>query len=164
MACRSVRPPFRACSDGSWAGVIKKISLRASERDEAERAAWRARAQAEFKAETLVFVDESGCNLAFTPLYGWAPRGERAVAQAPRNRGPNTTVLAALRTEGLQAPMIIEGTTNTEVFLTYLDEVLCQALHAGQTVVMDNLNVHRAAAVRQRIEARDCQPVFLPAL
>jgi transposase len=157
-----VRPPFRACCDGSWAGVIKKISLSASERDDAERAAWRARAQAEFKAETLVFVDESGCNLALTPRYGWAPRGERAVAQAPRNRGPNTTVLAALTTEGLQAPMLIEGSTNPDVCLTSLDQVLCPGLHSGQSVVMDNLNVHRAAAVRERIEARDCQLVFLP--
>jgi transposase len=157
-----VRPPSGGCCGESLGGVIKKISLRASERDEAERAAWRARAEAEFKAEALVFVDESGCNLALTPLYAWAPRGERAVAQAPRNRGPNTTVLAALTAEGLQAPMIIEGATNTEVFLTYLDEVLCPSLHAGQTVVMDNLNVHRAAVVRQRIEARECQLVFLP--
>jgi hypothetical protein len=46
--------------------------LSASERDEEERAAWRAQAQAEFPAEKLVFVDESGCNLALTPLYGWA--------------------------------------------------------------------------------------------
>jgi hypothetical protein len=120
-------------------GRTKKISLQASERDEAERVAWRARADKEFKAESLVFVDESGCNLALTPRYGWAPRGERAVAQAPRNRGPNTTVLAALTTEGLQASMIVEGAANTEVFLTYLDEVLCPSLHAGQTVVMDNL-------------------------
>jgi transposase len=157
-----VRPPFRACCGECWAGVIKKISLQASERDEAERAAWRARADQAFKAESLVFVDESGCNLARTPRYGWAPRGERAVAQAPRNRGPNTTVLAALTTEGLQASMIVEGAANTEVFLTYLDKVLCPSLHADQTVVMDNLNVHRAAAVRDRIEARDCQLVFLP--
>jgi transposase len=157
-----VRPPFRECCGASWAGVIKKISLQASERDETERAAWRARAEKEFKAESLVFVDESGCNLALTPRYGWAPRGERAVAQAPRNRGPNTTVLAALTTEGLQASMTVEGAANTEVFLTYLDKVLCPSLHAGQTVVMDNLNVHRATAVRERIEARECQLVFLP--
>jgi transposase len=157
-----VKPPFRGWSGASWAGVIKKISLQASERDETERAAWRARAEKEFKAEALVFVDESGCNLALTPRYGWAPRGERAVAQAPRNRGPNTTLLAALTTEGLQAPMTIEGAANTEVFLTYLDKVLCPSLHAGQTVVMDNLNVHRAAAVRPRIEACQCQLVFLP--
>ena len=95
--------------------------------------------QAEVKAESLVFVDESGCNLALTPRYGWAPRGERAVAQAPRNRGPNTTVLAALTPEGLQASRTVEGAANTEVFLTYLDKVLCPSLHAGQAVVMDNL-------------------------
>ena len=106
-------------------GRTKKISLQASERDEAERVAWRARADKEFKAESLVFVDESGCNLALTPRYGWAPRGERAVAPAPRNRGPNTPVLAALTTEGLQASMIGEGAANTEGFLTYRDEVLC---------------------------------------
>jgi transposase len=157
-----VRPPCRGWCGASWGGRTKKISLQASERDEAERAAWRTRAAAEFKAETLVFVDESGCNLALTPLYAWAPRGERAVAQAPRNRGPNTTVIAALTPEGLQAPMLIEGSTNTEVFLTYLDEVLCPTLQPGRTVVMDNLNVHRATAVRDRIEARQCQLVFLP--
>jgi transposase len=163
MVSRSVRPPFLESCGASWAGVKKKISLQASERDEAERAAWRARMQAECKAETLVFVDESGCNLALTPRYGWAPRGERAVAQVPRNRGPNTTVLAALTPEGLQGSMIVEGAANTEVFLIYLDKVLCPSLHAGQTVVMDNLNVHRATAVRERIEARGCQLVYLPA-
>jgi transposase len=144
-------------------GVTKKISVSASERDEDERAAWRAQAQAEFAPETLVFVDESGCNLALTPLYGWAPRGERAVAQAPRNRGPNTTVLAALNAEGVLAALRIEGATNTAVFLTYLDRVLCPVLRPGQVVVMDNLNVHKAAAVRQRIEACGCRLVFLPA-
>ena len=157
-----MRPPCLESCGKSWAGVIKKISLQASERDEAERTAWRARADQEFKAESLVFVDESGCNLALTPRYGWAPRGERAVAQAPRNRGPNTTVVAALTTEGLQASMIVEGAANTEGFLTYLDEVLCPTLQPGTAVAMDNLNVHRAAAVRQRIEARQCQLVFLP--
>jgi hypothetical protein len=58
--------------------------------------------------------------------------------------------------------MLIEGATNTEVFLTYRDKVPCPALQPGRPVVMDNLNVHRAAAVRQRIEARQCQRVFLP--
>ena len=117
--------PSHECYGGSLSGVTKKISLSASERDEAERAAWRAQAQAEFKTEALVFVDESGCNLALTPLYGWAPRGQRALAQAPRNRGPNTTVLAALTAEGVLAAMRIEGPTHIEGFLTYLDRVLC---------------------------------------
>ena len=101
--------------------------------------------------------------MALTPLYGWAPRGERARAQAPRNRGPNTTVLAALTTEGVLASLRIEGSANTEVFLTFLDQVLGPALSPGRIVVMDQLNVHKAAAVRQRIEARGCRLEFLPA-
>jgi transposase len=101
--------------------------------------------------------------LALTPLYGWAPRGERARAQTPRNRGPNTTVLAALTTEGVLAAMRIEGPANTEVFLTFLDQVLGPALSPGRIVVMDQLNVHKAAAVRQRIEACGCRLEFLPA-
>jgi transposase len=158
-----VNPPSRACYVTCSTGGTKKISLRASERDEAERAAWRAQAQAELNPETLVFVDESGCNLALTPLYAWAPRGQRALAQAPRNRGKNTTLLAALTSEGLLASMTIEGATNSEVFLTYLDQVLCPALRPGQTVVMDNLSVHKLAAVRERIEACGCRLWFLPA-
>ena len=107
-------------------------------------------------------MDESGSNLALALRYGWAPRGERAWGQAPTNRGQNTTLLAALTLDGLLAAMTVEGAANTEAFLTYLDELLCPALRPGQTVLMDNLRVHKADAVRQRIEACGCQVVFLP--
>ena len=117
----------------------------------------------ELRAPDLVFVDESGANRALSPLYGWAPRGERAHGQAPRNRGPNTSLLAAMNTEGLVATMTVEGSTNKEVFLTYLDRVLCPALRAGQVVIMDNLSVHKNDAVRAKIEACGCRLVFLPA-
>ena len=159
---RSARRPSRGFCVRCCTGVTKKISLSASERDEDERAAWRVRAQAEWDPERLVFVDESGCNLALTPLYGWAPRNERARAQAPRNRGPNTTVLAALTTAGVRASMRIEGAANTEVFLTFLDQVLLPALPPGRIVLMDQLNVHKAAAVRERLEAHGCRLEFLP--
>lgn len=45
---------------------------------------------------TLVVVDESGSNIGLTPLYAWAPRGERAYGSIPRNRGKNTTLIASL--------------------------------------------------------------------
>jgi transposase len=110
----------------------------------------------------LVFVDESGSNLALTLRYGWALRGERAWGQAPTNRGKNTTLFAAMTHEGLLASMMVEGAANTEAFLTYLDELLCPALRPGQVVLMDNLQVHKAEAVRQRFEACGCRLVFLP--
>ena len=120
-------------------------------------------AAGELCAADLVFVDESGANRALCPLYGWAPRGQRACGQAPRNRGRNTSLLAAMDASGLVATMTVEGSTNKEVFLTYLDAVLCPALRAGQVVILDNLSVHKNEAVRAKIEACGCRPVFLPA-
>ena len=65
--------------------------------------------------------------------------------------------------QGLVGTMTIEGATNTQVFLTYLDQVLCPALRAGQVVILDNLSAHKNEAVRERIEACGCRLVFLPA-
>jgi hypothetical protein len=64
--------------------------------------------------------------------------------------------------EGLLVSMTVEGPANAEAFLTYLDKCLCPALQPGQTVLMDNLRVHKVEAVRERIEARQCRVVFLP--
>jgi hypothetical protein len=81
----------------------------------------------------------------------------------PATAAESTTVLAALTLEGLQASMIVEGAANTEVFLTYLDEVLCPALQPGQTVVMDNLG--RAPGCRgARTHRSPGVPVGVPAL
>ena len=108
-------------------------------------------------------MDESGANRSFCPRYGYAPKGERSHGHAPRNRGRNTSLLAAMGPAGLLATMTIEGSTNTEVFLTYLENVLCPALRPGQMVVLDNLSVHKNEAVRQKIEAAGCRLLFLPA-
>ncbi len=120
-------------------------------------------AAAGLRAADLVFVDESGANRALGLRYGWAPRGQRACGQAPRNRGPNTSVLAAMDKDGLVATMTVEGSTNKEVFLTYLEAVLCPRLRPGQTVILDNLSVHKNEAVREKVEARGCRLLFLPA-
>ena len=110
-----------------------------------------------------MFVDESGANRALCPRYGYAPKGQRSCGQAPRNRGRNTSILAAMSSAGLVATMTVEGSTNTDVFLTYLDQVLCPALRPGQTVILDNLAVHKNEAVRAKIEAAGCRLWFLPA-
>jgi hypothetical protein len=41
----------------------------------------------------LVFVDEMGTHTSLAPLYAYAPIGERAFFEIPRNRGKNTTLL-----------------------------------------------------------------------
>jgi transposase len=114
-------------------------------------------------ATRLVIVDECGSNIALTPLYARAPKGERAHGSVPRNRGKNTTLLASLSLTGIGACMIIAGAVNGQVFEAYVEQILAPSLVAGQIVVLDNLSVHTGARVRQLIEEKGCELFFLPA-
>lgn len=114
-------------------------------------------------ANAFVFVDECGSNLALTPLYARAPKGERARDNVPRNRGKNTTLIASLSLEGLGASMILEGASNAVAFEAYVEHILVPSLRRGQVVVMDNLRVHKSARVRHLLEEAGCELLFLPA-
>jgi transposase len=134
----------------------------AAERSEDARAAWRD-LRGYLPINDLVFVDACGSTIALTPLYARAPRGQRAYGSAPRNWGKNTTLIAGLTLAGVQAPFILEGAVDTLAFETYVEQVLAPSLRPGQVVVLDNLSVHKGEQVRQAIEARGCQVLFLPA-
>jgi len=117
----------------------------------------------EYEASRLVFLDECGSNIALTPLYARAPKGERARGSVPRNRGKNTTLIASLSLQGIGASMILEGSANAAAFEAYIEHILVPSLQKGQIVVMDNLRAHKGTRVRQLIEDQQCQVVFLPA-
>ena len=142
------------------AGVDKDTGSRAV-RDEEARSAWRA-AAAQLDPQQLVFVDESGTNIAVTRVYGWAPHDQRATGSVPRNHGTNTTLIAALAPDGLQTPWLIEGAMDSETFEWYIRQQLAPTLRPGQVVVLDNLSAHKGANIREVIEARGCQLLFLP--
>jgi transposase len=114
-------------------------------------------------ARRLVVVDECGSNIALTPLYARAPKGQRAHGSVPRNRGKNTTLLASLSLSGVGASMIIEGAVNAAAFEAYVEQILAPSLSAGQIVILDNLSAHKGARVHQLIAARGCELLFLPA-
>jgi transposase len=136
--------------------------LAASERREEERIHWREQGS-QLDASHLVFLDECGSNIALTPLYARAPRGQRASGSVPRNRGKNTTLMASLSLKWVGASIIIEGAATAAAFEAYIEHILAPSLRAGQIVVMDNLQVHKGARVRELIEGQGCQLLFLPA-
>jgi hypothetical protein len=106
-------------------------------------------------SERLVFVDECSTNTSLAPLYGWARRGERVRQKVPRNWGKNVTLLSSIgKRKGMGASVVVEGSTNTKVFETYLTEVLLPTLEEGQVVVMDNLSSHKGGRVRELVEGR----------
>jgi transposase len=140
----------------------KKRTLGASERDEWLRAAWRVMVAERIDTKRLVFVDEMGTNTSLSPLYAWSLRGQRARSSVRRNRGANTTLLASMSAEGMGPCIAVVGSTTAMVFEAYVEQALCPSLKRGQVVVMDNLSAHKGQRIRELIEGRGCELIYLP--
>lgn len=132
------------------------------ERDEAQRAAWRARI-ASVDPTRFIWVDETGSHVGLAPTYGRAPRGMRARGSVPRNRGRVTTLIASLTLAGMGPALMLEGGVDTDAFTAYVTRLLAPTVRPGQIVVLDNLPAHHAARVRSAIEHRGAEVWFLPA-
>ena len=144
--------------------TYKKKTLHAGERDTPEVQAKRRRYRAKVRrieAKRLVFVDETGVNTAMTPTHAWARRGERAEGSVPSSWG-STTVIAALGLDGVRAPLIFPGATDTQAFQTYVDQVLVPELRPGDVVVFDNLKPHLSRHVAESIERAGATVLPLP--
>ncbi len=142
----------------------KKKSLHVDQRDRPDvqksRRAFRRKVRA-IEPRRLVFVDETGVTTAMTPAYAWAPRGQRAVDSAPASWG-TFTVIAALGLDGVHAPLVLPGATDTTVFQTYVEQALVPELHAGDVVVFDNLKPHLGTGVTEAIEGAGARVLPLP--
>jgi transposase len=134
----------------------------AAERDEFLRAAWRMMVVEVVDPTKLVFVDECGTHTSLAPVYGYCPKGERLRLSVPRNRGKNTTLLASITLEGMGPSLAVEGSSTAEVFEAYLEQLLLPELQEGQVVLMDSLPAHKPGRVRELIEGRGCELLYLP--
>jgi transposase len=112
--------------------------------------------------ERLVFIDETWTNTSFTRLRGRAKRGQRLIDKTPLSHWVTMTFVAALRANGLTAPMTLEGAMDGAAFLAYVRQVLAPTLQRGDIVIMDNLACHKVRGVREAIEAVDATVVYLP--
>lgn len=110
----------------------------------------------------LVFIDETGLSTKMARLRGRALRGERCRAGVPHGHWKTTTFTGALRLTGMTAPFVYDGAMNSNVFLTYIQQVLAPTLEPGDVVVMDNLPAHKAAGVRDAIVAAGASLLYLP--
>jgi transposase len=127
----------------------------------ASRGAWRA-AQPALDPSRLVFVDETWAATNMARRYGRSPRGEPLVMPVPFGHRKTTTFAAALRADGLAAPLVIDGAMTGELFEAYVRQQLAPALRPGDVVVLDNLSSHKRAGVREAIEAAGAELRFLP--
>jgi transposase len=110
----------------------------------------------------LVFIDETGLNTKMARLYGRSPRGQRCPSAVPYGHWQTSTFLAALRHESIEAPFLVEGPVDAEVFTTYLEHILCPRLHEGDTLILDNLSTHKIPSVNRLLSAHGVGLRYLP--
>jgi transposase len=115
----------------------------------------------EVKLSDLVFIDETGVNLAMTRRYARAKRGKRAYNSCPFDRGRNVTLIGAITCSEVLASFSFSGWTNQETFLVYVRQILAPQLWPGACVVMDNLPAHKATEVREALAAVGARVIFL---
>jgi transposase len=72
-------------------------------------------------------------------------------------------LLSSMTLEGMGPSLAVEGATTKAVFETYVERVLAPTLKPGQIVVMDNLSSHKNSRIRELIEDRGCELLYLPA-
>lgn len=82
--------------------------------------------------KNLVFIDETGLNLALTRLYGRGEGGRRVYAECPRNKGKNITLIGAMSEEGLIATMTFPSSLNIASFLVFLAQILLPCIMGGR--------------------------------
>ncbi len=139
----------------------QKKTLIARAQDAAERAAYRAEL-AEADPAQLVFLDETGASLRLTPLRGRTPRGQRLCERVPRGKWESVTDLACFSLAGVGASVLLPGALDRAALDVFVAEQLAPTLVPGQTVIWDNLSVHKSATARAVIEAAGGRLRFLP--
>ena len=119
----------------------KKKGLHADQRDrpdvQEERRASRRKVST-IEPKRRIVVDETDLTTTMTPASAWAPRGQRAVDSAPAS-WETSPGIAALGLDGVHAPLVLPGATDTTVFGTDVEQALVPELHPGDVVVFDNL-------------------------
>jgi transposase len=125
------------------------------------RAQWK-RYQGKLDPTRLVFIDETWAKTNMTRSHGRCPRGQRLVAKVPHGHWQTLTFLAALRSDRITAPCVLDGPINGLSFTAYVEQLLIPTLRPGDIVIMDNLGSHKGRAVRSAIRAVGAKLFFLP--
>lgn len=112
--------------------------------------------------ERLVFIDETWLKTNMIKTTGWAPVGERLVDHAPFGHWNTQTFIAALRQDRLDAPWVMPGAINADLFATYVETQLVPTLSRGDVVILDNLSSHKCPRAAQALEDVGAWFVFLP--
>jgi transposase len=113
-------------------------------------------------AKDLVFIDESGVNLALTRLHARSPKGSRAHGKRPQKRGRNVSLIGALGFKGLLAEAKIMGAVDGLTFEAFIARRLVPKLWEGACIIMDNCSIHLDKDIENLINEAGARLIYLP--
>jgi transposase len=118
---------------------------------------WRAQRN----CQPVVYLDETGFAPSTHRQFGWAAKGQRVHGLQSGQQRPRTSLIGAYEQRKLLAPMLFEGTCNTEVFNQWLEHMLLPELTAGSLIVLDNATFHTSKRTKELVEEVGCELLYL---
>ena len=116
-----------------------------------------------FNGQPLFYLDECGVDHRLYRESGRAPRGERIYAAIPGRRRERTSIIGVSRQGKLVAPLVFQGSCNTEVVEAYFAQVLLPTLPPGSVIVLDNASFHHSPTTLKLVAEAGFHLLFLPA-
>lgn len=113
-------------------------------------------------AQDLIFIDETGVDLALTRLRGRSPRGSRAHGKRPSKRGKRVSIISAINFREVMTHCQLIGTTDGLAFEAFIAQRLVPKLWKGACVIMDNCSIHKGKEIKELIEAAGAILIYLP--
>jgi transposase len=113
-------------------------------------------------AKDMIFIDESGINLAMTRLFASSPKGERARGKRPSKRGQNISLIGAIGLKGLVTQVALLGSTDRLTFEAFISQKLGPKLWKGACVIMDNCSIYLGEDIEAWIKKAGAKLIYLP--
>lgn len=117
---------------------------------------------AQIPPEHIIWVDETGIEQQMHRPYAREIIGKRAISNISGKRVPRTTLIAGYVQGNLIAPMHFKGTTDTEMFNVWLENMLLPELQPHHVVIMDNAAFHRSQRTKELIQSKGATLLFQP--
>lgn len=112
--------------------------------------------------ERLVYIDESGIEMSICKDRGWGRKSEKLIGKKSGKYYERTNIIAGYVNHKSIAPMVFNGSCNTKLFETWVEQFLIKELKSGQVIIMDNAAFHKSTKTRELIESVGCKIIFLP--
>lgn len=109
-----------------------------------------------------VYVDETGFNAPLIREYGYSAGGQRIEGERSGKRFARTSLIAGLKENKPVAPMEFKGYCNTDVVLSWVQEMLIPALKPGDVVIWDNASFHKSQKLADALSSAGIGLLFLP--